>query len=268
MVQLGSKSTPHTKELELFEQSQNILDIDSWSFINQKRDELEEAIKKLQSYSTEYSRDSIFKDDMLEYLEFSKDSTFFDIFTIPEEPTSIQHIRRQGKSIGKYYLWNTWRHGQNPGTLHNLISPQHAYIWTIAFSRHQKLMETWQRNILFKKSTKLVKLVRRCNILFKNLNKYFYHKQHYTVLENKQIMACTTNTAAQYAPALQVAKPDVVIIEETGEILENHILTAMTMDTQQLVLIRDHKQLCPKINNYNLSIKKDDRLDLNRSLFE
>ncbi|BCS04189.1 uncharacterized protein AKAW2_71067A [Aspergillus luchuensis] len=259
MVRLGSKSTPRTKELGLFEQSRGTLGVDSWSFVSQKREELEEAVKELQSYSAEYSRDSISKDDMLEYLEFSEDSTFFDAFTVPEEPTGMQRIGRRGKSAGKYYLWDAWRHGRDPGTFRDLISPQHAYIWTMAFSRRRELMETWQRNILFEKSTKLVELVRRCNVLSKNLDEYFYYKRHCAVLENKRIVACTTNAAARYAPALRVAKPDVVIVEEAGEILESHILTAMTMDTQQLVLIGDHKQLRPKINNYNLSVEKGDR---------
>ncbi|GLA87164.1 hypothetical protein AtubIFM56815_011439 [Aspergillus tubingensis] len=268
MVRLGSKSTPRTKELGLFEQSRGTSGVDSWSFVSQKREELEEAVKKLQSYSAEYSRDSISKDDMLEYLELSEDSTFFDAFTVPEEPTGMQRIGRRGKSIGKYYLWDAWRHGRDAGTLRDLTSPQHAYIWTMAFCRRRELIETWQRNIPFEKSTKLVELVRRCNVLSKNLDEYFYHKRHCAVLENKRIVACTTNAAARYAPALRVAKPDVVIVEEAGEILESHILTAMTMDTQQLVLIGNHKQLCPKINNYNLSVEKGDGLDLNRSLFE
>lgn len=88
------------------------------------------------------------------------------------------------------------------------------------------------------------------------------------MLEAKRIVACTTNTAARYARALRVAKPDIVIVEEAGEILESHILTAMTLYTKQLVLIGDHKQLRPKVNNYNLSVEKGDGLDLTRSLFE
>jgi superfamily I DNA and/or RNA helicase len=42
----------------------------------------------------------------------------------------------------------------------------------------------------------------------------------------------------------------------------------MTADTKQLVLIGDHRQLRPKINNYALSVEKGDGFDLNRSLFE
>ena len=56
-------------------------------------------------------------------------------------------------------------------------------------------------------------------------------------------------------------------MEEAGEILESHVLTALASQTQQLVLIGDHKQLRPKVN-YDLSVEKGEGYDLNRSLFE
>ncbi|GKZ94891.1 hypothetical protein AnigIFM59636_008622 [Aspergillus niger] len=247
MVRLGSKSTSRTKELGLFEQSRGMSGVDSWSFVNQSREKLDEALKELQSYSEKYNRDSISKDDMLEYLEFFEDSTFFDAFTVPEEPTGMQRIGSRGRSV------------------ENTICGMHG---GMGGTRRRELVETWQRNILRDKSAQLVELVKRCHDISKDLDEYFYHKRHCAVLENKRIVACTTNAAARYATALRVAKPGVLIVEEAGEILESHILTAMTLDTQQLVLIGDHKQLRPKINNYNLSVEKGDGLDLNRSLFE
>ena len=64
------------------------------------------------------------------------------------------------------------------------------------------------------------------------------------------------------------ANPDIVLVEEAGEILESHILTALTLSVKQLILIRDDKQLRPKANNYALSVEKGNRYDFNRSLFE
>ena len=40
---------------------------------------------------------------------------------------------------------------------------------------------------------------------------------------------------------LGAVSPDVVLVEEAGEILESHILTALTPKTKQLILIGDHK---------------------------
>lgn len=268
MVRLGSKSTLRTKDLGLFEQSRGTSGVDSWSFINQKREEVEAAAKELESCSSEFNQDHIARDDMLEYLEFSDDSDFFDAFTVPETPTSMQRIGRGGKKVGKYYLWDAWVRGRDAGALRDLISPQHAYIWGMAAPARRQMVATWHKNILRDKSTRVVELIKKCDEISKDLEEYFYHKRHSAVLEKKRIVACTTNAAARYSRALRVAKPDIVIVEEAGEILESHILTAMTLDTKQLVLIGDHKQLRPKVNNYNLSVEKGDGLDLNRSLFE
>lgn len=67
---------------------------------------------------------------------------------------------------------------------------------------------------------------------------------------------------------LQNASPDIILVEEAGEILESHVLTAMTPATKQLILIGDHQQLRPKVNNFALTVEKGDGYDLNRSMFE
>lgn len=88
------------------------------------------------------------------------------------------------------------------------------------------------------------------------------------ILQSKRIIACTTTGAAKYTKQLRSAAPGIVIVEEAGEILESHVLTAMTPKTKQLVLIGDHQQLRPKVNNYALTVEKGEGYDLNRSLFE
>ncbi len=74
-------------------------------------------------------------------------------------------------------------------------------------------------------------------------------------------------------------------MEEAGEILESHIMTALSDDIEQVILIGDHqydhfivrfyncadhvnRQLRPKVNNYDLTVEKGGGFDLNRSLFE
>jgi superfamily I DNA and/or RNA helicase len=64
------------------------------------------------------------------------------------------------------------------------------------------------------------------------------------------------------------AAPGIVLLEEAGEILESHVLAAMTQGTKQLILIGDHRQLRPKVKCYNLTTEKGDGYDLNVSLFK
>ncbi|KAJ6024726.1 AAA family ATPase [Penicillium herquei] len=268
MVRLGSKSTLRTKDLGLFEQSRRTSGIDSWSFINQKREELEAAAEELETCFSVFNQDNITNHDMLEYLEFSDDSDYFDAFVVPESSVGMQRVGRGGEKVGKDYLWDAWVRGRDSDALRDMISPQNHHIWDMKAPARQQMVAIWHKNILRDRSARVVELIKKCDNISEDLEKYYYHKRHTVVLEKKRIIACTTNGAARYSRALHVANPAIVIVEEAGEILESHILTAMTLETKQLVLIGDHKQLRPKVNNYKLSVESGDGLDLNRSLFE
>ncbi|KAF9517370.1 hypothetical protein BS47DRAFT_1371407 [Hydnum rufescens UP504] len=87
-------------------------------------------------------------------------------------------------------------------------------------------------------------------------------------LREKRIIGCTTTGAAKFTREIRAAHPDILLVEEAGEILESHVLTAMGKTTSQMILIGDHKQLRPKVKNYKLTVEKGDGFELNRSLFE
>lgn len=56
-----------------------------------------------------------------------------------------------------------------------------------------------------------------------------------------RIIGCTTTAAAKYTQQLRDALPEVLLVEEAGEILESHVLTALGEETRRLILIGDHK---------------------------
>ena len=85
------------------------------------------------------------------------------------------------------------------------------------------------------------------------------------IIKQKLIIGCTTTAAAKYAKELSNARPGIIIVEETGEILESHVLAALSSNTKHLVLIGDHQQLRPKVNNYALTMERGDGYE---SLFE
>ncbi|KAF8958975.1 P-loop containing nucleoside triphosphate hydrolase protein [Flammula alnicola] len=71
---------------------------------------------------------------------------------------------------------------------------------------------------------------------------------------------------SKYTRNIHEAAPDVVLVEEAGEILESHVITALGHAAKQLILIGDHKQLRPKVNNYKLTVEKGEGYDLNMML--
>ena len=85
------------------------------------------------------------------------------------------------------------------------------------------------------------------------------------VLENATIIGCTTVAAAKYQGMIN---PNVVVVEEADEILESHVLANLGNSCKQSVMIGDHKQLRPKIDNYLLQKESRNGFDFNVSLFE
>ena len=58
--------------------------------------------------------------------------------------------------------------------------------------------------------------------------------------------------------------PENMIFEESGQVLETHVLSSLTPNLKKLILIGDHQQLKPSVSTYALA--KNYNLDV--SLFE
>lgn len=96
------------------------------------------------------------------------------------------------------------------------------------------------------------------------------------ILREASVIGATTSGAAKYQDILSSIAPGVVMVEEAGEVLESHVLTALSStnfvgnseDTKHLILIGDHKQLRPKVDAFNLTKVSGHGYDLDVSLFE
>lgn len=88
-------------------------------------------------------------------------------------------------------------------------------------------------------------------------------------LADAGVIGVTTSGLAGKYKRLRKLRSKVVVVEEAGEVLEAHLLTAMLPSIQHAVFIGDHRQLRPKVNNYDLSIDNPcSRITLDVSLFE
>lgn len=88
------------------------------------------------------------------------------------------------------------------------------------------------------------------------------------------LFLATTNGAAKYRDVLSQKSSGVVIAEEAGEVLEPHIISALSeksshsTETKHLILIGDHLQLRPKVESYELSASSKKGYNFDISLFE
>jgi hypothetical protein len=105
--------------------------------------------------------------------------------------------------------------------------------------RHDQLRQ-WTQGILKAEVADIYAVAKLYNQCQSRLERKFTQKDR-VILASKRIIGCTTTAAAKYGNNIQAASPDVLLVEEAGEILESHVLTAMGANMTQLVLIGDHK---------------------------
>ena len=89
-------------------------------------------------------------------------------------------------------------------------------------------------------------------------------------LRDAHIIGVTTSGLARNIELLQRVRAKVMLCEEAGEVLEAHTLTAFLPGVEHVILIGDHEQLRPQINNYELQHDnpRGKRYSLDISLFE
>lgn len=89
------------------------------------------------------------------------------------------------------------------------------------------------------------------------------------VLAKANVIGVTTSGLARNLSLLRKLNSKVLLVEEAGEVLEAHLLTAMLPSIEHAILIGDHQQLRPKAQNYELSCENPrSQIKLDLSLFE
>jgi hypothetical protein len=90
------------------------------------------------------------------------------------------------------------------------------------------------------------------------------------VLQQASIIGVTTSGLARNLDLLRGVDAKVLICEEAGEVLEAHMLTALLPSVEHCMLIGDHQQLRPQVQNFDLSSesRSGGQYALDVSLFE
>ncbi|XP_060534908.1 NFX1-type zinc finger-containing protein 1-like isoform X2 [Cylas formicarius] len=84
------------------------------------------------------------------------------------------------------------------------------------------------------------------------------------LMKDHLVVGMTTTGAARLQSSIQTLKSPIVIVEEAAEVLEAHIVAALTGSCRHLILIGDHLQLKPSAADYKIETD----YGLGTSLFE
>ncbi|KAH8814469.1 P-loop containing nucleoside triphosphate hydrolase protein [Flagelloscypha sp. PMI_526] len=268
VVRIG-KASPSMKQMSLYEQKRDYkFKRADWTIIDGFKADSAKYRTSLQSSFQRYMSFAVSLADLLVYLE-DEEPTFANAFEVIPPADGMTRVGKGRRKVEGTYLLENWRNGGDARpceTQSNVIAaPQ---IWNMAKTERQSLIAKWEQQLFAEEVDVLSDTADQYNKSQAKVDRHFSETDA-NVLRNKRIIACTTTGAAKYIELIQrAAQPDIVVVEEAGEILESHVLTALAPDTKQLVLIGDHKQLRPKVDNYRLTVEKGDGFDLNRSLFE
>ncbi|KAL2826644.1 P-loop containing nucleoside triphosphate hydrolase protein [Aspergillus cavernicola] len=268
IVRLGSKSSARTAQLSLSAQKSNYSrNSASWRIIDELRMKVSEMKESFDAAFNAYSNFKLTPGTILEFLEF-EECDFFDAFTPPEQDDGMILVGENGKSVTTQYLYDRWSQGKH----HSMPSLSHLsggarQVWEMEMAIRRTKIASWTQMLLEEQVANVQSLMSRLDKYQEKVDRV-WGEQTRDVLRSKRIIGCTTTAAAMNVRDLNAISPGVVLLEEAGEILESHVLTAIGSQAKQLIMIGDHKQLRPKINNYALSVEKGTGYDLNRSLFE
>ncbi|WZH47640.1 P-loop containing nucleoside triphosphate hydrolase protein [Fusarium acuminatum] len=273
MVRLGSKCTEATKPTLLREydgQKKFWLTMEERNILNALRVEENALNMELQECSRKLAGWDVRPADILEYLEFSDAFTSaWAAFQVPYDD-GFQMADSHGKAAESDTIYQYWLDGRDVdqmGSLGTTLDPSALSVWRIPSESRNQLHGVWSQTVREEQILNFADLSKKYNDI-KTKVKSILDERGRRVLKDKRIIGSTTTAAAMYQSIIETANPDVILVEEAGEILEAHIITAMSASVKQLILIGDHKQLRPKVNNYKLTKEKGEGFDLNVSLFE
>ena len=149
-----------------------------------------------------------------------------------------------GKALRPDKLWSKWVKGKPHPYSSGSISTSSC--WALHPQERLTLAQEWSSDILHDTIGRLQVALESCVDTiddFKDLR----NTTNYDLINNAQVIMCTTSGAAKNFDLLAQAKCDVVLVEEAGEILEPHILSSIYAKCESLIMIGDHLQLRPKV---------------------
>ena len=245
LVRLGGKSSKRTEPLSLYNQkSGHRFGRNDWAQVDALKTSAADAHDKLQNAFAAYQNLKISARELLEYLD-TAEPEFHYAFRVEVQAGAdgggMRRVGRRGRAVGETYLLDQWSRGWDAGVLRDAANVRETPgVWAMPAADRRARVAEWQDAIVREHVEALADLGKIFNGYQERLAAKFAETDLVTLL-GKRVIGCTTTAAAKYSEQLRQVLPEVVIVEEAGEILESHVLTALGEETRRLVLIGDHK---------------------------
>lgn len=246
LARLGGKSTTRTEPFSIQRLLQNRANLPrfgkDWQVIDNLKANSVLLRERLVTLFRQYHGFKPPFQDILDHLEF-EGPEFFSAFEVPQTQDGMSRVDRSGKNIGPTYLIQRWSDGGDAGIFRSSPHVREASkIWSMPKQDRTAQSLRWKEEMAQDLVEQLSSVGSSYNDALLEIDRKNNEKVGW-VLRTRKIIGCTTTAAAKYRDDLKTADPGVLLVEEAGEILESHILTALGPQTRQLILIGDHKSV-------------------------
>ena len=232
------------------------------------RDQLNTQIAKTRSSKSWKDFREYFESELPHVLQF---------LLAPKSSDGFEMVGQRGKKVDDDYFWKLWSEGQEfPPALQHLVMPEDIEsfqnFWSASATNRIERKNTWHKDLMQGVHDEIRLLSAEIRDLTKE-RQVLQQAEQLQILRSARIIGATTSGAAKNRELLS-GTPGVVLVEEAGEVLESHVLTSLvggeddTIAVKHLILIGDHKQLRPKVENYDLTVVSGQGYNLDLSLFE
>ena len=213
----------------------------------------------------------------LEELFYRIDGRLAVNFRVDAFEDDFQVVGKGNRLMDSDALFNKWRNGEAcPLWLDEILQVENddfQNVWVLNLDDRSRLLNEWKQEYLRENIDALQEMAEYYQELSREKD-MISSEIDSRILNDARIIGATTTGAAKYRDLLSIKSAGVVIVEEAGEVLEPHVLSALSesiansKETKHLILIGDHLQLRPKVENYRLTKVSGHGYDFDVSLFE
>ncbi|KAI0480764.1 hypothetical protein GGR56DRAFT_664259 [Xylariaceae sp. FL0804] len=142
-------------------------------------------------------------------------------------------------------------------------------LFQLSHAEREKLHNRWLDEI-YDKAISNLRSENASYLDYRKLRDKVRHEIDLRCLQGADVIGVTTTGLARNLDLLSKLRCKVLLCEEAGEVQEAHLLTALLPSVEHAILIGDHRQLKPQIQNYELQSTnpRGAQYSLDVSLFE
>ncbi|KAF2760220.1 hypothetical protein EJ05DRAFT_275976 [Pseudovirgaria hyperparasitica] len=183
-----------------------------------------------------------------------------------EEGWETQGVQSKGPMV---FWLGAKDYGGNGNQARSLNDLEKADVWSMSKQERKKLHKHWtERSAAFLRQEIATSIAAHQKA--KASHRKIREQLDLRCLQDAKIIGVTTSGMARNLDLFRRLRAKVLCVEEAAEVLEAHVLTAMLPSVEHILLIGDHFQLRPQVQNYELSQEspRGKQYSLDMSLFE